>query len=624
MADVLNPTGSKFVQYDRWITRLLSSDVAPTLPIPVSEVVTKFSAERVVQSAGGATLDSASLKWKVVAPLINRATAVDFAFMVEVYLPDGTTRLHMGDYVTESEAVNAGGENLTAESQLRKWHFGSPWTGQLWHDTRTGTDVAVNYPPIFNPTVDEVVLGNRSNKLRLDNGNAFIWCHSEQVVTEKAETYAGQLAEMWTLKDAVAAMCWEMNGAEKFIDNPITASLAKLDGAPPMEDIKLSWGLSLPQVLDQLLHPFGFNWFIDYDLLKCRIEFFKIGEGPEKQLLFQAPGSVLDLALSNCNDYSVSRKIGDVPNSVFVLGDFQRREITIELVRSWPEADDSLTVDDLKKSETASMYKAKPHVWRRFVANEAGDYNGLRPEIVLPPRLDTVFDNYVPHRRNIEDPITYDAADDKIKASRQIHLEWSSDDGTTWEIVPPAFGQPFILPDQIGVLFTGDTPPTALVDAGSTAKVRITGTVAGDVRLFHLAPTLPSAANGREVILTLDLPDKFQDLKVQQTGDFKSSLAGHVAGADEHDDSAEITKFAEDIRDQNTCAELDCRFVLPGIHLDYKIGDQLTKISGREIDLDMCGSGGTPRYPQIIRREFSFTGSPTTILTVDRTTGRRK
>lgn len=620
MTDVANPTADKLYQYPRWITRTSSAFGTPPIPIPVADLATLFSATRVVQSAGGATLDSAQLQWMLTSSLINRQQTTNFATLVEVWTPGTTARLHLGDYVTESESVNQGGERLTAQSHLRKWHFGTPWFGQLWHDPRTGTDVSVSYPPIFNPVIDGKVLGNKSNKLRLDNGRAFIWCHAEQLVTSTAETYAGQKAEKWTLATAVASVCWQMNGAESYIDNPTDVSLAKLSTAVEMNAVTLGFDLSLPKILDQLCHPLGFNWFIDYELAKPRIEFFEVGNGPKKQLLFQAPNSSLDLTASNVNDYSVTRMIGDAPNQVLVIGDYERREITLPLYRVWPVDDDSLTAEDLTINET-SEYKDKPVPWRMWVANEAGDYKDTRPEIGLPPDLSSVFKNFVPHRRNIEDPITYGGQTGIDTQRRQILLEWSKDGGTTWEVVPPSFGQPAILPDQIGVLFTGDTPPPEMINAGDDARLRITGVVQGDHRIEYLAAALPNAVNGRANTLTLDVADKFQDRRVQLEGDFASALVGSPLGADEANDTAIMIGYGNTVRDQYSCAELDCRFVLPGIHLDYKIGDQITKIAGREIDLNMCVSP-KERYPQIIRREFSYVNGPQTILTVDRTTGR--
>jgi hypothetical protein len=66
---------------------------------------------------------------------------------------------------------------------------------------------------------------------------------------------------------------------------------------------------------------------------------------------------------------------------------------------------------------------------------------------------------------------------------------------------------------------------------------------------------------------------------------------------------------------------MDCEFRLPGWHKEYKIGDLLTKVAGREISLDSAPSSAPlRRYVQIVERRFemSATGGPSTVLIVDR------
>lgn len=119
--------------------------------------------------------------------------------------------------------------------------------------------------------------------------------------------------------------------------------------------------------------------------------------------------------------------------------------------------------------------------------------------------------------------------------------------------------------------------------------------------------------------MVLHLPEKFQDRKVQRTGDFASQIPSSVG--DERDDSEEIEDYAIEIRDRNNGAELDCELSLPGIHVDaYEIGDLITEIDGREVSLNAASTEDpTPRYPQIteVRVEINDDG-PKTILVLDR------
>jgi hypothetical protein len=113
-------------------------------------------------------------------------------------------------------------------------------------------------------------------------------------------------------------------------------------------------------------------------------------------------------------------------------------------------------------------------------------------------------------------------------------------------------------------------------------------------------------------------PEKFQKRWRKTSGTYASVLTGPC---DERDDWEAIEEFAEQLRDRNHYAEIDCEFRLPGWHLDYKIGDLITKIAGREINLNAAPADAPEnRYVQIVERRFEMTpqGGPSTVLIVDR------
>ena len=643
---------------------------------------TTLRATTVSQSAGGQELDNAQLEWLVTGYLTNRTQPAAFARMVDVLLPDADfTRVHLGDYVTESERV-AAGESLAASSQLRPYHFGAAYPGQRWKDV-DATEVDVEVGPHFNPKVDQRILPNRSSVKRLgESENDYLFCHPEALLTSAAQTESNQTASLWTLIEAVLSLCKSCNINETFIKNPTRTELATIAIAPSLEDVRLPFGRQLPEYLDLLLHPLGYNWFVEYDTgfgetaigtyfgefadsaaaesaigtpesgdsffntttgttwtyngttwedseetgdvaynkNKPKIVVFEKGVGTEKTLNFQAPNATLALASSNVNQYSITRNIGDSVNEVTVVGDVERAEVTIELVRGWPATDDSLTAADLDKSDSASSYESKPTVWRLWVANEAGDYTDTRTEITEALDLSSVFSRWVLHRRQALDPFTFQG-EAGAQQRRQMFVEYTDDGGSTWQPAPSNFGQPFVLPDQIGIIFQGDIPPEALILAGTDAGVRITCVVEGDARLKSTAAKQRHSANSRTVPLVVDAPDKFQKHWVQATGDYASVLSGATAGADTRDDTDEIEDFAEKLRDDNEVAEMQCEFVLPGLHLEYDISDLLTNIVGREVSLNMAsGTAPEPRYPQIVKREFRFGDRIETVLTVDRGT----
>ena len=287
---------------------------------------------------------------------------------------------------------------------------------------------------------------------------------------------------------------------------------------------------------------------------------------------------------------------------------------------AWKAADDSISPSDLNKTDGA-QYVGHESVWRLFIANEAGDLDpavSRLGQLPVVPDLRTVFIRWIPHRRQIGEPITYllEAQDDKPQRRPHV-VEYSTDGGDTWAISPPGWTIK-VCPDQIGILFDGDDIPDELYNAGENARLRITGTVFGDGRITYKALKQAWAASARTVEQVISRPDKFQKRWRHEYGDYASELTGAV---DEVDDSANIQDFAEQLRDQNQYAEVDCEFRLPGWHIEYEIGDLISKVAGRELNLDAApATAPANRYSQIVERRFEMTkeGGPSTVLIVDR------
>lgn len=622
--DVINTTDALVAVYDE-----MTVLIGPTGGDPpgLTDYFDDVYCVRVVQSASGQRLDYAELVHNLRDHLQDRAQPDNFARMIDARLPDGDgTLIHRGDYVRESAGVNDG-ESLTAQSQLRSYHFGNPLTGYDVFAV-SGFSQFINSDIVFNPLIDNRTLFNMSNKNR--NGdvalNGRLWVHPESISATVGETWQGQTKSEWTLSHAVRSLCWLLNPTEPFILNPSTESIDRLIVGPSVRAVTIPIGTRLPQALDLLLRPLGFNWHIDYTTADTaglpQIRIFQIGAGPEKELYLQPPGSILDLAESNINAFTIDNNIGDSFNQVTVLGEYEEAECTFPLFAAWDATHDSITPDDLDKD--GAEYVGHETVWRLFIANEAGDINpatsrlGQTPTV---PDLTGVFELWVAHHRTLQEPLTYIAgtpsASTPLQERRPHVVEYSDDSGATWLAAPETWTVK-LCPDQIGILFDGKTIPQELYDAGSSGRLRITGSVFGDSRIKSTATRNAWAVNGRVVENVMLRPDKFQYRFRNIAGTYQSVLTG---SADTKDHSTEISDFAEAIRDQNQYAEVDCEFKLPGWHLEYEIGDLITKINGREISLDAApASAPVNRYVQIVERRFemSATSGPQTILIVDR------
>ena len=619
--DAINTTGSQVQIYDELIV-----NIGPTDGSTPGETQTfdDVYCTRVVQSAGGSRMDYAELVYGLYDHLQDRDQPSGFSRRVHVRMPDaGKTLLADGDYVAESAGVQQSGESLTATVQQRQYFFGNPLKYYDVHSPLSDLNAEIEDDIVFNPVVDDKTVFNRSDQTRPGPGNSgYLWTHPELADTSTGETYQEQTREEWTLRQAVHSICELLNPLQTFIKRPVSVDLDKLNGAPPLRAVAIPLGTYLPEALDLLLIPLGYNWYVDYTEATPWIEFFKIGEGEEKTLFMQRVGESLNLEWSNLNQFQISNSIGDSFNDVLAMGEFEEAEFTFPLFPGWNATYDETSLDDLDKSSTE--YPGKETAWRLWIANEAGDIDpavdrlGQTPTV---PDLRAVFTKYIPHRRTIGEPLTFlsgtqDDDDDNEKQRRPIVVEYSVDGGTTWNPLPDEWSVK-LCPNQIGILFDNKKPPEELYTAADDARVRITGTIFGDSRIQYHATKQAWAVNGRTVQQIVKRPEKFQHRWRQETGDYASVLTGPH---DEKDDSTDIQSFAEKLRDQNHYAEVDCEFRLPGWHLEYKIGDLISKIEGREINLDGAPANAPVfRFPQIVERRFEMTSNgPSTVLIVDR------
>lgn len=652
--DAVNTTGSLAFVYPAMKVYLGAAGGAA----PLDSSPTAFSGvwcERVVQSASGSRLDYAELRYNLSSPLQNRTQPANFARMVDVRLPSSPEiKIARGDYVRESAQVQMQGDSLTAQVQLRPYHFGAPCKGYWVRSGPTSDKVIVQDDIVFNPLVDGIIRPNRSDLYlpgsQAASRDAFYPTHAESLDTTAAQTRIGETATFWSIQQAAMYLLWTLswdNGElirAEFVETPTLANAAVINNSlisgPQLRDLRIPIGTYLPQALDMLLIPLGYNWYVDYDrATKPIIKFFKIGAGTEKEIKLQAVGATLSLANSNCNQFSVDNSIGDSFNQVHILGDYRRKEVTLPLYPYWAAAKDSLDAWTLQRD--GENYLGNETVWRLWIANEGADrdpsivsanrpggtisipYFGTLASPVTYYTNGEVFPGVERvHRRILDEPLTTARTAASERPQRVPHfVEYSTNSGSTWKPAEPHWSFQ-TLPDQIGILFDGHELPMELYEAGANARLRITGTIASDKRIEYIAPDVTAdAVNGREFRQVLLQPDKFRRMQRQTTGPFASILIADHATADEVDDSTLIERQAEAIRDQNHFADVSAEFRLPGWHVEYKIGDLITKVAGREISLNAAPSGASEnRYAQIVERRFenSDSGGPSTVLIVDR------
>jgi hypothetical protein len=603
-----------------------------------TEEVTFLQLVRIHRSNGGRKLDYAEFVYNLAETnerIVDHLVHEEIARLVEVWLlderGDPTTLLFWGELTLERIQLNRE-EHLTMQACVHPWHFGDICEGvKVWNrlgvsedNEEVGAGQLINVDPVFQPEIDGKIENNMSTQI--DSEHLYkLWIDPESVRSSAAREYQQAHAEEWTLIDVIDSLQWLLNTDEEFIENSdVNSDDPIFEEMPTVRNLHLRRGAYLPQYLDDILLPYGYGWCLQLgtrdseegeegehenrSLKKLRI--YKQGEGEEKKLYLQKPGETLDLAKTNTEQTQLDIDIADLANVIVGQGSFEQRQVTLPLFRGWPESQDALDVIDLLKSEPTAPRNA----WRLFVGNEDGSYNGTRTGVhpigeIDVPDLNFDFSQWVPRRQKIQPCL--DRGLDRGVRMRPV-LEWSGDDGETWNRVPDEWGYS-ILDDQIGVYFSGEEIPEEIRFAADRATLRITGTLTGPHRLQASATRQSTSPNGRDVKLFLDLSDRFHDRFVITAGPYASTI-GQNQQADERDDEDALREFLEAARDIEDAAGMTGSFVLHGIHLDYEIGDLLTRIDGRDIFLNRKSVGADEkRYLQITGIIYDWQEQQTTI-----------
>ena len=498
-------------------------------------------------------------------------------------------------------------EESSLVARIEPWMFGRRLTFYRVA-TSDGETVDIEGPIVFQPEIDDEVLDNCSEQFTDSERGFFHWIDPESVRSVSAQEQQNNTAIAWTLSRAIYTVCWLANPDEEFVKNPTLSQFSgKLLGAPVPDNFKLPRGRYLNELLDLLLEPFGYSWYLAAEvgedgLTYMQIKIYKRNEGSEKVVYLQKPVSDIDPLKTNLASASIDWNIAECANVVIVEGSRKEIEGTWELYRTWPEADDVLSSDELRKSDPTSLYVDHKETWRKWALNEAGDYNEVRPGT---PIVDFGSENLIKRRK-----FEHCVARNDDGSRRRVVLEMYNPATDTWVEAPFSFS---LLDAECGVILEGDTPPADLIVNGEDARLRITASVKLDQRISQRAERQASSPNANEIELWLDMADRFFWREILVDGD-NASIYSDSAGDDNVDDTIKAQEFAESVRGVEESARISCSLVVQGIDLSYEIGDLITEINGRSIELDMAApSNNERRYLQISEITYDFYQSTTTL-----------
>jgi len=568
--------------------------------------------------------------------LIDTTTPTGVQRQIELRMLDEdgepTQLIGWGFLSANPQRIGPDGESTAYEARITKHHFGVPLTSYPIYDPFVNR-LDVNRPLVFNPEIDEIIEGNKSSRTAAQGWNYVI--DPESVRTAAARTLQAQTASQWTLADAVLALCWWLNPEQEWISNPRrkTVDAAFTDRNDMLKNVAIPFGCYLPQALDTLLMPFEYGWYLTHAFAEgfgaqervTSIRFFRRGSGTKKQLKLQRPGTSRDIKKTNVESLALEYSINDLANKVEVYGDYTKREATFDLYMGWSDSFDTTNYEDLEKGQTFA--EAHPAVGRKFILNEGGDHNGVRPEITDPYDLEPLLgEEHQVRRRKFLRCLTQRPDVDDVESNGFL-VQWydeNADGATDPDVVDdPGWTRvkwPFsILEKECGIWFEGPRPPSELWDLVSSGnadkvRVRITAVIAGDLRLTGTATRRDQSPNGQDVTLALDLRDRFQNSAVDAESVY------HERESTARDDATEIQTYAEDIRDIEDAMRIPCSVTLEGVkHPEYLMGDLIDQVDGRNLSLNGYdpNAGADTRNPQIVGFTYHLNGGQRLELLLD-------
>ena len=462
----------------------------------------------------------------------------------------------------------------------------------------------------------------------------------------------------WTLSEMVSFMCWTLNPNEEWIVNPLMEEMSILDLVDPgkglARNLHVRNGVSLGQALTQILEPYDFGWIaepqesVSQDKLKIRIVNNRsaLTANDSVTLPMQAIGETLDVDETRVKSMKLQmRAESRSANRIVAIGAPNEIEVSVTLRPAWSKDHDDIyqdeDVESLQKNSDAWQKDPGLQVaWRKYAANEGGDYTHLREgadqlwffahefsHATSGGRADTAM----VRRRQIKPTLTMSENGRPAGAARGFHIEYWDPDKEAW--YPVVGGDTAkkgvisaqdiqVLDDEIAVLINSDFPPSRFwgiyeQHGMANLKLRITGRIQVDTPIVSIAST-DSFTGGYKTAVLSEM-DRFKVKSRDLLSYYVELVDGDVEEdiilyADERDDIDELDAYAEEIINSNSGATISGPVVLEGSD-NFAWADDIGKVvlglSGRE--LDFIRSPTEYIFPNIASITFDFISEETTL-----------
>jgi hypothetical protein len=617
-------------------------------------------------STGGSRLDSVVLEFVKGREIdIEGEALVDFEHAecevsVELFNDGAATGemqvVHWGMIAAQSVVIDPSGPRRGFISRLEHFHFGSPLRGMRVRATPRSVDeddrstdeedqppktILVREAVVFNPDYQGRCVGNMSKagsirqtvfvppeQLRISSLGGAV-SGAENNLNLEPRTADGLEVGFWTLSKAVQMLCDLCNGDQARVKNPNARDLDALFGRDETElrNHVQPLGKYLPQQLDHLLRPYGFDWNVDYAGGVRQIRVFARGRGTPGQIKLQGAGEQLDMRKSNAESVDLSADVSSrCLNEITVLGDHEQVEATFELVPAWSKDKDTADIDDLMPSSekwTKSDGVSTSRVWRDWVLNEAGDYNGERDGIRRAYDLAPIIGPCAAKRRKFEPTITTDTDGTPFGPQGGVTIEWwdleGGDDGTgSWRPLSDisAEGRAVkILAHECGIRFDGDVPPSEIMDQGINsdtempkAKIRVTASIRADRRV-EATQSFPAPLDPEVNSETVDVGSRFKKRTIRASSIYYPKVVDGQMTSTQLDDTAAAKDLALQLLANWCQASVSGTLTLTGC--GYRptaaLGRPISGITGRNVDFRTTADFGEKKYPVVVGLRYDFT-----------------
>lgn len=431
-------------------------------------------------------------------------------------------------------------------------------------------------------------------------------------------------------------------------------------------------GMPWPVALEKLLEPHGFTF--EFKLKQSStaepeetpepeweleiVRFDSADPAKRKTLKMQPHGEQLDPARTNVSELNLTRDPSNVANQITVETARTRHEVCLVLAPGYqPAAADAADSNAMKLflrgQGTAPQTATNADKYRLYVYDETGaghwDF-GTSTWVTDATPLNTVLGGedgdeswYVRRRRPARNTLlTVDASGVPRKALLEISPDYAGpspgpwDGSGTWF---PVHGGWRLYEGGFGIVVEVNNPESwdsgnpsisfgvnakssggiirgisAQAKAGETRfHLKLTACIDSDLGLDVTAEKRDASATGYTINRYIEARDRYRVDLVSHTSPFNGGAQDVVV----RDDTDAALYEASQRRTALECATMSGPVVIPRISVAYNVGDRISKIEGRDIDLRTNlgeESGEAPRYPTVVALEWTFEQRQATIL----------